>query len=87
MGEGEDRGGERPQGRAGEVPVLAEPGRVECWRRATSLIVSWWTDPRYLPTKPGAMPCPCCMVQLDQKPSADLCSASTPRNDTVSQSV
>lgn len=43
MGEGEDRGGERPQGRAGEVPVLAEPGRVEGWRRGEFAlqIASW----------------------------------------------
>lgn len=43
MGEGEARGGERPQGRAGEVPVLSEPGRVGCWRRGEFAlqIASW----------------------------------------------
>lgn len=40
-----------------------------------------WTYLRFLPRKPGPMPYPCCLVQPDQMPSADLCSASTPRKD------
>lgn len=48
---------------------------------AASLGVSSWTYLRFLSRKPGPMPYPCCLVQPDQMPSADLCSASTPRND------
>lgn len=42
-GGGDGRVGERPQGRAGEVPALAEPRRVGCWRRGEFAlqIVSW----------------------------------------------
>lgn len=55
---------------------------------AASLGVSSWTYLRFLPRKPGPMPYPCCLVQPDQMPSADLCSASTSRNDIlISQSL